>query len=128
MNRKIAFALLLIGSAGVAHADAELDSSLPKFDVEKHCARALQGTWSLTRTRAGCLHAEKQAYDQLKTSWMDLPMETRVFCGKVSRTVDNSYATLQECVTTESGSDNFEAHLRAMAQQSSAFRQPPPKR
>jgi hypothetical protein len=128
MNRRIALALLLLGASGVARADNGEDNTLPKFDVEKHCTRAMQGTWSLTRTHAGCVHAEQQAYDALKTSWTSLAEQTRVFCGKVSRTVDNSYSTLQDCVKSESQSDDYEAHLQAMTQHSSAFRQAAPAR
>lgn len=128
MNRNIALALLLLCASGAVHADNSADSLLPKFDVEKHCTRAMQGTWTATRTHAGCVDAERQAYDELKTSWTSLTEKTRVFCDKVSRSLDHSYSTLQDCVRSESQSDNYEAHLQAMTQRSSAFKQALPAR
>jgi hypothetical protein len=126
--RNSVLSLLILCASGAAQAANDADDLLPKFDMEKLCTRAIQQTWTSTRSYAACVGSEQQAYDELRASWTSLAAKTRVFCDKVSRSLDSSYVTLQECIRGESQSDSYEAHLQAMSQRSSAFGQAAPPR
>jgi hypothetical protein len=126
--RRAAFLLFALSCATAAAAPVHPtpahpapDDALPAFDMAKHCARATQGAWSYSKNQGTCEQSERAAYDALKASWASLDADTRIYCNKVAHDVDGSYATLADCIQTESQSDDYEAHLRAMAQHSSAF-------
>lgn len=89
---------LCVGSAAPA-----LAGDMPRFDVEKHCAKVASfgGTYSASMDKS-CFDGEQAAYDKLKPIWGELPDATTAHCLRVARFGGpGSYTMLESCVRME---------------------------
>ena len=76
---------------------------LPNYPVEKWCTSIASVSGAKSEmVYGGCISQEQTAYDSLKTTWADLPQQTRNWCDQIAKAaVGGSYMVLKACVDQE---------------------------
>ena len=76
---------------------------LPNYPVEKWCSSIASASGAKSEmVYGGCMDQEQTAYDSLKTTWADLPQQTKNWCDQIARAAGGgSYMVLKACVDQE---------------------------
>jgi hypothetical protein len=78
-------------------------TELPNYSVEQWCEEVARSAGARSEVLyGGCIDQEQSAYDHLKQSWADVPVQTRTWCDEVARSAGpGSYMLLNGCVDQE---------------------------
>ena len=95
-------ALAIISSASISPSVRAAE--LPTYPVERWCDQVAKSAGPRSEMiYGGCINQEQTAYDHLKGSWAELPLQTRNWCDQVARSSGGgSYMILNGCVDQES--------------------------
>jgi hypothetical protein len=75
---------------------------LPNYPVEKWCSSIASVSGAKSEmVYGGCMDQEQTAYDSLKTTWADLPQQTKNWCDQIAKATGGSYMVLKACLEKE---------------------------
>lgn len=93
---------VMVGAAGIVLSTWGAQAqTLPRYDVEEYCQELSAYGGGSPSTYNTCIEMEQDAYDDLKSVWIDTPRRIRDYCDQLARYGGESYSTLNTCVDME---------------------------